>query len=211
MAWKRITAQDQQGEGASTLSLTYPTTPTKGRLLVCTVVNTAVSVPTVEDSAGAWTRAEDENGGGSQPTCAIFFKIATASQSKTVVIERKSGTLHASIHEWEGNAEGEVLTQKYGSWGETSVSEAGGAFVTTASPDNLIVSVMGLNGPSEGPFAPTTGSPISEDELSAASEYLQEKPGYIQPRFSWTHKRKWVSVVVSFAAASPPSNFLEVF
>ena len=151
----------------TSLTVTYNTAPTAGQLLVA-IVSTFVP-NTISMSSAGWSTAINEVGNATSPSQAIFYKLAGAGESTSVVAAFNAATTATiTIYEYSGVlAAGDPLNGTGSNTG-TGVSPSTGT-VTQVTPSTTDLLIGGISAESTGSTlamtAPTNGflieAPIS--------------------------------------------------
>ena len=199
---------------ALSISATLDATPTPGNLLVATFGNLS-GVPVMSPPAGWATAVNTSNPGRS----AIFFKVATASESMPYVFTIDGATnraLRLRVREYSGNVQDQatVLDQAGSVANFVTLSSSGVVAVAGngSQADELAVAFCVLGGTTGGSEAVTNGfnvlgtaldSTIGANKNIAAIETASTT-------FSWLTARSGNAVIATFkvAAAAAPVDLV---
>jgi hypothetical protein len=209
------------GSGASpvsSLSATFPTTPTSGHLLVAIVgVKAGDSIAGVSSTSGAWSSAINEPGSFTprRPGLAIFYRIAGASEATQVTATTSPTTIGLQIFEYSGITPASPLEGTASNAGTGSAAANTGT-VGTAGPNDLLLagiaidtpdSITGVSNGFTKRFDYVAGSSGGRETYASADRF--DSAGNNNTTFSHGNNA-WRAQIAAFKTGNCPAGVLMV-
>lgn len=220
MAYSLISGNNAQGEGTSPLSVSYPSTPATGSLLIAVMKrNSQSGTPGVTDgNSNAFTILKSLNYNTASSQLVIFGFIATASQSKALTTSG-AGTHFLDIYEFDYSggtlpAIGSILDgTPVSATAASGTSTSGSApSMTTGNANSLLFTAIGWSTTVTVPSF--TSATLLQSNASgliqmADAYQIEASTGTYNPSSSWTSSRAWGQITLALlpgGSVTPPGT-----
>jgi hypothetical protein len=210
VAIARLTGQDAKGVSTTTsVTATYPGTPTRNNLLIATVYSNTVVGTNV---LSGWSVATDQQVGNNVQDATIFYKVAGAAESTGITATATGATImKLHIYEYSGTATSSpLLSTNNGNGGAANVTSQATNSLTIAGSELLFVTV-GLGG---NVTTPAWDSSFSLRQSDAAirlfdGDRIGPGAGSYSSSASWVGATKATAIIAAFGAlALPPPRVI---